>query len=593
MESYYDGAGSVVVVEASQALDRSRWVISKTEVRSRRGVVAAMCPEAAEAGAAMLTRGGNAVDAAVAAAFAIGVVEPFNSGLGGIGQLVYYQAGTGHTYVVDGIPTLPKGMRPEMFRLLDTGERTGVYDWPAVSGDANNTGYLASAVPGLPACLCAALERFGRLNREEVLAPAIRLAAEGFELDWYVALTLAGAQRRLQQLAESRRVFYRPDWTCYRATMMAMTADHFAQPDLARSLRLVAAEGADAFYHGEIARHIAADMAAHGGLVTEQELAEYRPRIWEPGLLATYRGCQLVQAPQHTGAPTAVEALNILEGFELAALGHNRTETLHLVVEALRRAFVDRLQYLGDADQDPVPHDALVSKAYAAERRSDILADRATPAAAPGQPWRFSSLRPGAAARAPGVRAGEGQTTHITVVDRELNMVALTATLGDHFGSGVVIPGTGIVMNNGAMWFDPRPGSVNSVGPGKRVLWAGTPTLVLRDGRPFMALGAPGGRRIISAVVQVIANVIDFGMGMQAAVAAPRVHCEGAGTEVDALVGADAVEGLRRLGHDVVVREESLSTSYFARPNGVLVDPATGELRGGVNQYKPALAIGL
>jgi gamma-glutamyltranspeptidase/glutathione hydrolase len=192
-----------------------------------------------------------------------------------------------------------------------------------------------------------------------------------------------------------------------------------------------------------------------------------------------------------------------------------------------------------------------------------------------------------------GPPAGEGQTTHITVVDQERNLVALTATLGDHFGSAVVIPGTGIVMNNATMWFDPRPGAANSLGPGKRIVWAGTPTLVLRHGRPFMALGAPGGRRIISAVVQVIVNVLDCGMGMQAAVAAPRIHCEGREVEADALIGEEGIGGLRRLGHEVTVREESFSTSYFARPNGVLVDPATGELRGGVNQYKPALAVGL
>jgi gamma-glutamyltranspeptidase/glutathione hydrolase len=553
-----------------------------------------MYPQAAEAGAAMLAQGGSAVDAAVAAAFAVGVVEPFNSGLGGIGQVVYYEARTGRTYVVDGIPTLPAGVSPERFPLMEGGGPTGVYGWPAVQDDANNTGYLASAVPGLPGCLCEALRRFGRLSRAAVMAPAIHLAEHGFELDWYVALALAGAQRRLWQFPESRRVFFRPDGSCYRATMIGMNADQFAQPDLARSLRLIAQEGPDALYRGTLARRIAADMSAHGGTVTERDLAAFQPRLWEPGLQSEYRGYQLVQAPEHTGAPTAVETLNILAGFDLGRLGHNRPETLHLLAEALRRAFVDRLHFLGDAARQPVPHDALVSRAYADQRRATISPDRATPDAAPGDPWPLSAVpRPPAPGMAPGTGAREGHTTHLTVIDQDHNMVALTATLGGHFGSGVTIAGTGIVLNNATMWFDPRPGRTNSIAPGKRLLWAGTPTLVLRDGRPFLALGAPGGRRIISAVVQVLTNVIDFGLGIQEAVAAPRLHCEGVETEVDHLVGAAALGALREAGHQVVPREEHFGTSYFARPNGVLVRPEDGTLRGGVNQYKPAMAIGL
>ena len=578
---------------------RSRWIIGKSEVVAHDGMVATMYPQATDAGLAMLEAGGNAVDAAVAAAFAVGVVEPFNSGLGGIAQLVYFEASTGRSYVVDGIPTLPVGLRPALFQVVEGGGTAGVYGWPMVKGDANNTGFLAPAVPGVPACLCTALERFGCLSRPRVMAPAIELAERGYLLDWYVALAMACGQERLQRFPESRRTFFKPGGACYRAPMLGMAADRFVQPDLAESLRLVAREGADVFYRGVIGRRIAQHLTANGGVLSEAEIAAFEAPVLEPGLRGSYRGYDLIQAPHHTGAPTALQALNILEGYNLAALGHNRVEALHLVVEALRLAFLDRFGHLGDPAQQPVPHNGLVSKGYAAQLRAGIDPARAHIDAAAGNPWAFeaadaeqTALRGPSAAANPD-RAGAGQTTHITVVDRERNMVALTATLGSHFGSAVVVPSTGITLNNAAMWFDPTPGSVNSIGPGKRIIWAGTPTLLLQEGKPFFAVGAPGGRKIISAVVQSILNVVDYGLGAQDAVAAPRVHCEGRETLVDAALGSDTADGLRRLGHQVTVVEETFSTSHFARPNGVLVDRASGTLRGGVNQYKPATAAGL
>jgi len=572
-------------------VQRSEWVISKTEVSSDEGVVATMYPQATEAGIEMLRRGGNAVDAAVAAGLAVGVVEPFNSGLGGIAVLVHHEAATGRTHVIDGTGTLPAAIRPDQFHVSGDAGATGIYGWPAVPDDANNTGYLTPAVPGTPACLLEAHEQFGRLPRAELFEPAIHYAEAGYPVDWYIALGMAVNQHRLHKFPESRRVMYRPDGSIHRAPMLGVDGDSFRQPDLAHSLRLLAAGGADVFYRGEIAERIASDMEANGGLLRYEDLAGYRTRQSEGGIRIDYRGHAVVGGLENTGTPTVMQALRLLEGFNLAAAGAGSVEELHLIAEAQRLAFVDRFAHLGDAESVALPVEGLLSRAFADERRALIGADRARPGALAGDPWPHDRGTP--PARRPAGQAGEGMTTHLTVVDRDRNMVSLLSTLGLHFGSGVVAKDTGIVLNNGTMWFDPVPGRVNSVGPGKRIMTAGAPIVVLRDGRPLLAVGAPGGRRVISSVLHAIINVIDHGMGPQDAVSTPRVHSEGPITVADSRLGADRLEALARLGHELQVQEETFSSSYFGRPNAVMVDPRDGRLRGGVNHLKPAMAIGL
>lgn len=570
---------------------RSEWLIGKTEVASDTGVVATMYRQATEAGIAMLQRGGNAIDAAVAAGFAVGVVEPFNSGLGGIAVLVYHEARTGRTHVFDGTGTLPAATRPDQFQFVDGGAAAGIYGWPEVVDDANNTGYRAVAVPGMPACLLEAQARFGRLARADVMAPAIHHAEHGFALDWYIALGMAVNQHRLQQFPESRRVMFRPDGACHRAPMLGVEGDIFRQPDLARSLRAIAQEGADAFYRGRIAEQIVRDMQAHGGLLSAEDLANYRVRVSEGGLSGDYRGYQVVGGLDNTGYPTVMQALAILEGFALDRSPPGSAEQLHLIAEAQRLAFLDRFAHLGDADSAELPVRGILSPAYADERRRLIRGDAASPRAAAGNPWPYNGG--GVASHPPSAATGEGQTTHLTVIDKDRNMVSLLSTLGQHFGSAVVARDTGIVLNNGTMWFDPVPGRVNSLAPGRRIMTAGAPVIVTRDGQPVLAVGAPGGRRVISAVIHSLVNMLDHGMGPQQAVNTPRVHCEGPTTVVDVRVGAPVLDALRRLGHQVEEREETFSTSYFGRPNAVMVQPGTGRLLGGVNQYKPALAMGL
>ncbi len=570
---------------------RSEWLIGKSEVSSDTGVVATMFRQATEAGIDMLQRGGNAMDAAVAAGFAVGVVEPFNSGLGGIAVLVYHEAASGKTHVFDGTGTLPAATRPDQFAFAEGGAVAGIYGWPEVVADANNTGYLSPAVPGMPACLLEAQARFGRLSRAAVMAPAIHHAEQGFALDWYVVLGMAVNQHRLQKFPESRRVFFRPDGSCYCAPMLGVEGDIFRQPDLARSLRAIAADGADAFYRGPIADLIVRDMQESGGLLSHNDLANYRIRTSEGGLAGSYHDYQVIGGLDNTGFPTVMQALAMLQDFHLGRMVPGSAEQLHLIAEAQRLAFLDRFAHLGDADSVELPIRGLLSRSFAQERGSQIRTDRARPEAGPGDPWPHNG---GGAAglRTPG-QAGEGQTTHLTVVDKERNMVSLVSTLGQHFGSAVVARGTGVVLNNGTMWFDPVPGRVNSLAPGRRIMTAGAPVIVTRDGSPVLAVGAPGGRRVISAVVHSLVNMLDHGMGPQQAVNTPRVHCEGKTTVVDVRVGPQTLQTLRQFGHRVEEREETFSTSYFGRPNAVMVQAGSGRLLGGVNQYKPTMAMGL
>ncbi len=569
---------------------RSEWVIDKTEARSKDGMVAAMQPEAAAAGAEILRRGGNAIDAAVATAFAIGVVEPFMSGVGGVAWMIYRDAASGRTVCFDGSATLPRAIRPEMFELLPADQKSGMYGWRATKDDAANTGWLTPAAPGTPHLLGEAHRQYGHLPWRDLLQPAIRLAENGFEASQYVTMMLASEYARLGRFPESKRTFFKPNGAPYTPSLGLGPGDTLVQADLARTLRLIAEEGAGVVYHGEVARLIAEDMKRNGGLVDEKELAAQTTRVLEPAVIR-YRDFEILGQLENSGYATIAEALQILDGFDVARAGRGSRDAVHLEAEAMRRAFVDRLRNLGDASLMPVPYRGVVSREYAAERRSSIDPHRATPDIEPGDPWPFepeqSTYRPARSSA-----AGEGQTTHITVVDRDRNMVSLTSTLGAAFGSGVVIKGAGIVMNNATMWFDPTPGAVASIGPGKRLMSATSHLLVQRDGRSFLAIGSPGGRRVITAVYQTIVNLIDFGLGMQAAISAPRFHCEGRETSLSDRYPAEVVEGLRAMGHVVALRNDTLGTSWFARPNGIMIDPS-GDLRGGVFQYTPAMAIGI
>lgn len=508
---------------------RSAWLHTKTEARARSGMVTAEHPLAAEAGVEILQDGGNAVDAAVATAFAMGVVEPFTSGIGGIAGMVIRRA-DGTMTSIDAGTRAPKGARADMFELVGGGARAGMYLWPAVKDNANFEGPLSVGVPGQPAALCLALERYGTLPLARVLEPAIRLARDGFEVDWYVSLSLAMHYERLGKAGDAKNIYFRPSGAPLRPPIGTEPSDKLVQRDLASSLEAIAKDGPRVLYEGELGSAIAKGVRDAGGILAVEDLRGYEPVECAP-LETMYRGDRVLTLPGLTGGPTVARALAILDSFPLRSHEQGSAEHLHLMGEALRGAFLHRFSQLAD------------------------------------------------------------HTTHMNAVDRDRTMVALTQTLGQGFGSGFVAKGTGVMLLDTMTWFDPVPGHPNSIAPGKRVLWAGSPTLLVRAGRPFLAVGAPGGRKIMSAVTQTISNVVDFGDGPQDAVNRPRVHDEGEGLLVDSRVAESVRAALADQGHDVQVKEETLMSAWFARPQAIQVDDAN-ELRGGVDALKPAVAMG-
>ncbi|MCB0124891.1 MAG: gamma-glutamyltransferase, partial [Caldilineaceae bacterium] len=329
---------------------QSKLLINKTEVVAEQGLVTAMHPLAAAAGAEILQQGGNAADAAVAAAFAVGVVEPFMSGLGGAAYVVAHDAATGRTLTLDGAVQLPQAATPDLFELLDPNTQgLGVYGWRATKDNAAETGYRSIAVPGAVATYATLLERLGTMSLADVLVPAIRLAEEGFPVDWYVFANAAISMSRLQAFPHTMATFFKPDGTPHKPSMIddVLGPDRFKQLELAQTLRTIAAQGPEVFYRGEIGQLIAQHLREHGGVVTTDDLANYQVREREP-LWIDYRGKRVAFISRNSGGTTVAEMLNILGGFDLAGLGHNSAAALHLIAEAQRMAYTDRFAYLGD-----------------------------------------------------------------------------------------------------------------------------------------------------------------------------------------------------------------------------------------------------
>jgi gamma-glutamyltranspeptidase/glutathione hydrolase len=547
---------------------RSTLVLSKTTPRAARGLVTAEHPLGAEVGAAVLERGGNAVDAAVATAFAMTVVEPFMSTIAGSGTMLIHLARGGDTVALDFNGRAPLAAHETMFRVVG-GISDALFPWPRVADEANVWGARSVAVPGSVAGLTLALERYGTMDLRDVLAPAIRLAREGFVADWYLALNTTRSLEELLAVPETARVYLRNGRAVHRPPSM-QPGDRVTQPDLARSLELIARDGRNAFYRGAIGQAIVAELAVNGGLITMEDLAAYEVKVGA-ALAGRYRDLDLAFSPGATGGVTALETLNILGEFPGARASGPGAGPLALRAGAIGRAFLDRFEHLGDPERVKAPWDWLVSR----ERAREVAAD-----------LRRGRPRPPAPAPAPSTDC----TTHVSVVDRRRNMVSLTHTAVSLWGSRVVARGTGILLNNGMIWFDPEPGKPNSVGPGKRALVNMVPVLGFRRGRPALTLGAPGGRAIVSAIPQVIANLVDRRGSLQAAIDAPRLHTEGGEVLVSDRVGARALEGLRRKGHDVVPRQEAYSTLIFARPVGIRVLP--DGLEAGLESFAAAAAAG-
>jgi len=571
---------------------RSRYLIEKSEVASRGGVVVAQHPLAAEAGARILAAGGNAVDAAIAAAAAITVVEPSMSSLAGGGAMLIHLAGRRENVAIEFLPRVPARARPDMYRMHQDSAAGGLFGWPLVEGNANIVGALSVGVPGTMAGLAMALERHGTLPLARLFEPAIELAEEGFLADWYLSTMVAGAARTMRAYPETMEGFL-PDGLPPAPPLRAyLPTAQFRQPRLAATLRRLGAGGVEEFCKGEVGRALVRTMERQGGVIGAEDLEAYRANYHAQTTEIRYRGLTLHTLPGANGGTTAFEALNILEQFDLGGCGFMGADHLHLMACAQRAAFLDRFAHMADPSRVAVPLQGLLSKDFAVARARDIASDRAEPLAA-GDPWPYQRSGPPAEERRRGALRDAGCTTHLCVSDAAGNMVTLTNTLGDLWGSYVVAEGTGMLLNDGMIWFNPLPGHINSIEPGKMPLSNLTAVLGCREGRSVFAIGAPGGRKVITSVLQSMVNFIDHKRSLQQAVSAPRVHCESEKLQIDSRVAPDVLEELARRGHALEILEESFVTANFARPVGIAIDPQTGEQRSGVDAMRMASAVGL
>jgi len=530
-------------------------------IRAHNGVVVAQEQRAARIGIEILDRGGNAVDAAVAVGFALAVTYPRAGNIGGGGFMVIHLAKTGEDIAVDYRETAPAAAASTMF--LDA---KGEPD-PKKSRDSA----LSIGVPGTVAGLALAHAKYGsgKLSLADLIEPAITLARNGVEITDDTADTLPLAQARIARWQSSAPVFLNSDGT------VLMPGQDLLQPDLAITLRAIARDGPKGFYEGPVAEKIVAGVQKAGGIITAGDLKNYRAILRTP-VRGKYRGFDIVSMPPpSSGGVHLIESLNILEGYDLAKL--SREQSLHDLIEAMKRVYADRATFMGDPDAVQIPVAGLISKAYAASLRAQI-GDHATPAA---------SIRAGKPADFEG-----RNTTHFSVIDRDGNAVSNTYTLNFSYGLGLVAEGTGVLLNNELDDFTAKPGASNAYGligydanlpgPGKRPLSSMTPTIILKDGKPFLITGSPGGSRIISTVLQVVVNAIDYHMPIGDAVSAPRVHQQWQPEEVSVEPGfaPEVLEGLARRGHQIVPTTPQTSANSIAVTTDGYVGAADRRTRG-------------
>lgn len=547
-------------------------------VHAPHAIVVSIDELASKAGADIMQAGGNAIDAAVATGFALAVVYPQAGNLGGGGFMLIRMA-DGKTHFIDFREEAPAAATANMY--LDA-------QGNVIEG-ASEFGYRAVGVPGSVAGLVYAEKKYGKLTLPQVMSPAIRLAREGFALQWQEARDLR-EDSHLADYPESRRIFQR-NGNFYKQYEI------FRQPDLARTLERIA-KNPDDFYRGAMAHELAAAIQKGGGLVSAEDLAHYQVKEREP-LRGTYRGYEVISAPPpSSGGTVLIESLNILEGYDLAKAGSRSAESVHLTVEAFRRAFFDRAEFLGDPDFSKLPIAQLTDKKYAEAWRATIDPDHATPSKDLQRPAIFNTLAQAETQQTqktqPSAPRESTHTTHYSVVDADGNAVAVTTTINDWFGSRVTAEGLGFILNDEMDDFSAKAGApngdgliqgaANSIGPGKRPLSSMTPTVVLKDGKLFLVLGSPGSSRIITTVALAIMGVVDYGMNIQEAIDAPRFHQQWMPDVLFAESGfsPDTLRALEKIGYKIVggLTEGASWSSYWSDAECIAIDPQTGERLG-------------
>lgn len=465
-------------------------VTTGRDATSTKAMATASKYEVSQVGAEIMAKGGNAVDAAVAMGFALGVCEPFTSGLGG-GGLATIHTAEGENFFIDFREVAPAAATLDLY-VDASGENNG----------NTQEGGLASGVPGEVAGLLYLLEHHGTMSREEVMEPAIRIANEGFTVSAYCANAISDAYEKTQKFPEMSKVYLDENGLPWEEGSV------ITNPDLGKALQLIADQGADAFYKGEIGEAMVATLAKYDGVMTMDDLAGYEVHELEP-VTGDYRGYTVISSPPpSSGGTHLIEILNILENFDMASMEVNSAEYVHLFAETFKLAFADRAKYMADTNFVSVPLGGLTSQAYADKRAQDIDLNAAMEQAAPDDPSPYEHT----------------DTTHFSVADVDGNCVAITKTINYYFGSGVMVDGYGFMMNNQMDDFSTDPESVNKIEPGKKPLSSMSPTVVLKpDGSPFLVLGTPGGSRIFSGVAEVISRVIDSKMDLHTAISVPKI----------------------------------------------------------------------
>lgn len=518
----------------------------KQPARATRGMVVTNHPLGSAAGIEMLAMGGNAVDAAIAAVFALSVVEPAMVGPFGAGFMNIRRA-DGSFVVVDNYSVAPAEAGADMYRTVSD-------SWPdymEVDGHENRIGYRAVSVPGNLKAWCEALEAWGTLDLGTVMRPAIRYAEHGFPVTRFLSDTIGANAEALARFPASARMLLRNG-------AAPAPGDRLVRPEYAESLKAIAARGPSVLYDGPLGQAIVDDIRKNGGLIAMSDLRAYAT-MKRPPLRGTYRGLSVVvPPPASSGGTHVLQMLNLLSGFDVRKLGFGTVDGIHLLAECMDIAFADRFRYMGDPATVAMPIDWLTSTAYGDERRAGIRMDRAGQHAAGIQRTTESS-----------------NTTHLTTADASGNVVCMTQTINEAFGSRVTVPGTGMLLNNNMQMFDPHPGHPNSIAPGRRQTSSMCPTILERDGKPYLALGTPGGLRIFPSVLQAIVNVVDHGMSLQQAVEAPRVWTQGQALEVEEAVPAAIRAGLTARGHDVLP-----VFRVAGGMNGIAFDSERGEMTG-------------
>lgn len=532
---------------------------SERSAMSENGIVASARKEASQVGVEILEKGGNAIDAAVATAFAIGVLEPNASGIGGGGFMLLRLAKTGETKFIDYREVAPKDISLSLFEVDEKGN---------VLNNETKLGGKAVATPGNVAGLLTALEKYGTMNRVEVIKPAVKYAKEGIVVTKHLSEVISDSFESLSTFQETANIYLNDGLPFEEGEILV-------QKELGDTLDLIIEQGKDGFYKGDLAKKIANEVQEQGGVLKIEDLESYKVNIKDP-IVGSYRDYSIISAPpSSSGGAHVIQLLNIIENYDLSNMKKNSAEEIHLWSESLKQVFLDRRNHMGDDEFVEVPLTGLITKGYAKKLSENIDSKKSNEYTQKTNPYKYES----------------GSTTHISVIDKEGNMVALTQTINKFFGSGITVPKTGILLNNEIDDFSFLKGSKNIVGGGKRPLSSMTPTLVLdKENNPYISIGSPGATRIIPTVALVLSNIIDYKMNIQEAINMPRIaQFETGELKLEKGILEKDIEELKEKGHKIEVKGEM--DSYFGGVQGVVIDNNNIKY-GGADPRRDGKAIG-